>query len=204
LQRRAPGGARLVLHEPRQPRQRERRPVRARHKQALQHHLVELALCAPHQEAVQLRTHTGTWESARCAWRQRDTTQVGATLAAATQQPHVQSQCFSNDMQHSSRRLEWQQALPVRRVRLLPPHAALGALLSTPHHRLAALHAGRQHRTFTRRFRYTFSLFGAVRWTFLLRPPASKSMPCAHACQHSAHTRNSVMHGAGSGCSRGV
>ena len=33
-------------------------------------------------------------------------------------------------------------------------------------------------RTFTSSFRYTFSLFGAVRWTFLLRPPASKSMPC--------------------------
>ncbi len=33
-------------------------------------------------------------------------------------------------------------------------------------------------RTFTRSFRYTFSLFGAVRQVFLLRPPASRSIPC--------------------------
>jgi hypothetical protein len=32
-------------------------------------------------------------------------------------------------------------------------------------------------RTFTRSFRYTFSLFGAVRLVFLLRPPAFKSIP---------------------------
>lgn len=34
-------------------------------------------------------------------------------------------------------------------------------------------------RTFTSSFRYTFSLFGAVRQVFLLRPPASRSIPCA-------------------------
>lgn len=32
--------------------------------------------------------------------------------------------------------------------------------------------------TFTNSFKYTFSLLGAVRHVFLLRPPASKSIPC--------------------------
>ena len=40
-----------------------------------------------------------------------------------------------------------------------------------------------RRRTLTRSFRYTFSLFGAVRCFFLLRPPAFKSIPCAKQMQ---------------------
>ncbi len=46
----------------------------------------------------------------------------------------------------------------------------------------------RCERTFTKSFRYTFSLFGAVRCFFLLRPPAFKSIPCVTAnARMSAH-----------------
>jgi len=108
---------------------------------------------------------------------------VGATLpAAATHQPHAPSQCLSGNALHSSRHKDLGAGCArAPRAAAAPARCTRGtAVHATP--QSCSAHAERQRRTFTRSFRYTFSLFGAVRWTFLLRPPASKSMPCAHVC----------------------
>lgn len=49
--------------------------------------------------------------------------------------------------------------------------------------------------TLTNSLRYTLSLFGAVLWVFLLRPPATRSIPCTGTRGNQTHLRSTFEHG---------
>jgi hypothetical protein len=210
--RRVAGVSHLAAHELCQLGQGQGRPVDLGHKQALQHHLVEVAVRAPDQEAVQLQARGGHGPGCSARGRGRGSMRAcgrppPAHAAAAVLQAGrgcSRAACALLGLLQVSR---WLPGAPSCPGRCSLPSAARPA--QAPRNPLAEGLHGQPCAfiTFTVSFRYTFSLLGASRLVRLLRPPAIRSIPATDAtcrsegsrgrqAQHTPSTRTCGAHAA--------